>query len=143
MFSTIKSAKPQNPFMYYSAFKLSIYFKNNLHKCVPLHSQDCKHTLAQLQHRKIEAVVFDRLHGYEWCIEKCKSMYDKIHVALLFSAYDSSILYAKFTGGKWYRYQEPEINDLNRYVKSKNYAINANGFVIINDLPQNELSKRY
>jgi hypothetical protein len=130
---------PKNPFMYYSSFKLAVYFHNKVDKCMPIHSVETKATIPQLRYRKIEFVLLDRMYGYQWCIDKCNSLSGKIHHALLYSAYDTNILYGKFFNERWHIIQEPVFDESNRFIKSSQYKLSDSGFVIFGDIPANEL----
>lgn len=129
---------PKNPFMYYSAFKLALYFDNNINKCVPVHSIETKATLPQIQYRKIQEITLNREHGYEWCLERAMQLKNKLHAAILYSAYED-ICFARFTKGKWLHYLQPEFTNENRIVTSKQFLI-KNGFVILEDVEANQLA---
>jgi hypothetical protein len=131
--------QPRNPFMYYSAFKAAVYFKNNPTRCIPLHSHETRNTLAQLQYRKIEQVILDRRNGYQWCIEQIEKMCSKVHIAMLYSAYDTHLCYAKFFNGKWHVYQEPMFTPENMTAVSNQYSV-KNGYAILHDLEPNLLT---
>lgn len=131
---------PKNPFMYYSAFKLAIYFANNKSTCKPFHSVETKNTVPQIFYRKINEIKLDRRQGFYWCLETAAKMKDKIHHAILYSAYDDTI-FGTFKAGKWYLNQEPDFNEQNQVVISKDFTI-KNGFVVLNDIPANTLAIR-
>lgn len=129
---------PRNPFMYYSAFKAAVYFKNNPSRCVPLHSHETANTLPQLLYRKIDQVTLNRRSGFHWCIETVEKMCPKIHVAMLYSAYDS-LCYGKFIGGKWHIDQEPVFTPENITAVSNSYSV-KNNYAILHDLEPNLLT---
>ena len=129
---------PVNPFMYYSAFKLAIYFDNNKDKCRPLHSVETRATLPQIHYRKIKEIILDRRAGFAWCIDTVDRMKNKIHYAALYSAYDDT-LFAKFRNGKWLIVNEPQFTEENRLIISRQFTI-RNGFVVMNDVEANSLA---
>lgn len=134
-----KSNTPRNPFMYYSGFKLAIYFNNKKDLCKPFHSVETKATIAQVHYQKIDKIVLDRRAGFYYCIEIVEKMKDKIHCALLYSAYDGELLYGKFIAGKWFMQLEPDFSDQNRLIVSNHFSI-KNGFVILHDIEANLLA---
>lgn len=139
MLST-KFIAQKNPFMYYSAFKISMYFKNNRNRCIGVHSVETKITIPQLIHKKVTQVQLDRLTGWEWCIDRCEQLTEKLHVAMIFSAYDETTMFAKYLNGKWYQQQQPVITETNRFVVSEKFKVLPNGFVVLEDVEANQLA---
>lgn len=123
--------------MYYSAFKLSVYFANNKHQCKPFHSIETQTTLAQVLHHKVKEIKLDRRAGYHYCIDLVSDMADKVHTALLYDAFEENICLAKFNAGKWRHIIEPDFSKDFIQV-SKNFSI-RNNFVLLHDLPVNKL----
>jgi len=133
------NSKPQtNPFMYHSAFKLSVYFINNKKVCKPFHSVETTATLAQIKSHKISEIQFDRRNGYQHCIDLVNAMAHKVHTALLFDAYEENICFARFIKGKWRHIIEPDFSQ--NYIQvSKQFSIH-NGFVLCKDVALNALA---
>lgn len=129
---------PRNPFMYYSAFKLSIYFHNNKELCKPFHSVETRATVNQIYYRKISEIILDRRNGYAYLIEIAEKMKDRIYYAGLYSAYDDT-MFGKFIGGKWYIDLHPEFTPENQIVRSIKFEV-RNGFVILHDVEANTLA---
>lgn len=137
MQTPLNSKQPKNPFMYYSAFKLSIYFSNNKSHCKPLHSKETQTTFNQVLHNKVKEIQLDRRYGYHWCIDTVIDMSEKIHSALLYDAYEENICLARFNGGKWRHIIEPDFSQ--DFIQiSRQFSI-RNNFVILHDLPVNKL----
>jgi len=139
MLQTKNGVKPVNPFMYYSGFKLAIYFENNKETCKPFHSVETRTTVPQIYYRKIKEIILDRRSGFAWCLETVDRMKNKIHYAALYSAYDDT-LFAKFQKGKWFTVNEPQFDDTNRIIVSRSFTI-KNGFVIMEDVEANSLAQ--
>ncbi len=134
----LNSNNQTNPFMYHSAFKLSVYFKNNKRSCKPFHSVETTATVAQVLHNKIKEISFDRRNGYQLLIDKVNDMQHKIHTAFLYDAYEENICFAKFVGGKWFHMIEPDFSQ-NFIQVSTNFRL-FNGFVICKDIAVNALA---
>jgi len=127
-----------NPFMYHSAFKLSVYFKNNKRSCKPFHSVETTATVPQVQHRKISEISFDRRKGYYQLIEMVEAMQHKVHTAMLFDAFEENVCFARFKNGKWLHIIEPDFSQ-NFIQISKDFSLH-NGFVICKDIALNALA---
>lgn len=135
--NTLNSKKLKNPFMYYSAFKLSVYFNNNKHQCKPFHSIETQTTFNQVLYNKVKEIHLDRRAGYHHCIDLINDMAPKVHVALLWDAFEENICLSKFNGGKWRHIIEPDFSA--NYVQiSKQFSI-KNNIVLLHDLPTNKL----
>lgn len=131
--------KPRNPFMYYSAFKLAVYYNNDQTRCHPVHSKETKATIAQLLYKKLDEVVLDRRVGFAYCLEHVEQIHHKIYRAILYNAYDPSIQYGKFIAGKWYLDLQPQFDETNMQAVSRIYSV-KNGFAILHDIEANTLA---
>jgi hypothetical protein len=129
--------KQRNPYMYHSAFKLSIYFKNNKTKCQSRHSIETKTTVAQLVTGKVKEIAFDRRQGYQDCIDFLNRIGHKVHKAILFDAFEEELKFAEYTKGSWRTIVEPDFSK--DFVQISRNFIVKNGFVFCSDLPFNNL----
>lgn len=134
-----QAKQPRNPFMFHSAFKLSVYFKNNRSVCKSMHSVETKSTIPQIRNGKIQTITFDRRAGYHYCLDLITSMADKVHTAILWDAYEENIIFAQFKAGKWLHTIEPNFEE-NFLQVSKQFTI-YNGFVICSDVALNAAAK--
>ncbi len=134
--------KPRNPFMYYSSFKLAVYYNDNKTRCQPLHSKETKTTIAQLIFNKVDQIILDKRAGYHFCIEKCEILKRRIFHARLYSAYNPDLCYGIFVDGKWIIDQEPQFTNDNTIVISKDYSV-KNGFAVLHDIEANTLAIQY
>jgi hypothetical protein len=134
----LNSKNQTNPFMYHSAFKLSIYFLDSKKVCRPFHSIETKTTIPQIRNHKAKEIQFDRREGYQYCIDLVNKLARKIHVAILFDAYEENIIFSRFSSGKWRHIIEPDFSQ-NFIQVSKEFSLH-NGFVICKDIALNNLS---
>lgn len=131
----VNSKLPKNPFMYHSAFKLTVYFNNNKSASKTIHSVETKTTIQQIQAAKISEISFDRRAGFQYCIDLIDSMANKVHNALLFDAYEENLKFAQFKSGKWFHSVEPHFEE--KYIQiSRQFSIYKN-FVICSDVALN------
>lgn len=131
----LNSKQPKNPFMYHSAFKLSVYFNNNKQQCKPFHSVETSTTLNQVLHNKVTEIQLDRRAGYQYCIDLINDMAHKVHTAMLWEAFEENICLSKFSAGKWRHIIEPDFSK--DFVQvSKQFSV-KNNFVLLHDLPTN------
>lgn len=130
------SKQPKNPFMYHSAFKLSIYFNNNKRQCKPFHSVETSTTLNQVLYRKVNEIQLDRRAGYQYCIDLINEMSNKVHSALLFDAFEENVKLATFTAGKWRHIIEPDFSQ--QFIQVSTRFTVKNNFVLMYDLPTNK-----
>lgn len=130
---------PRNPFMYYSSFKLALYYKNNPHRCQPLHSIESKTTLPQIIYRKTRIITLNKQYGYQWCLDKVVDLQPYLQNAMLYSAYEPDLKFGFFKDGKWYMEKEPQFTDENRIVTSEQFSV-KNNYVVLHDVEANELA---
>lgn len=131
--------KPRNPFMYYSAFKMAVYYHTDRSRCHPIHSIETTTTIPQLTYKKVSEILLDRRVGFQSLIEKAIDLSDKIHTAILYSAYDEDLRYGKFIAGKWHWELHPDFTPDNMQAVSRIYSV-QNGFAILHDLEANTLA---
>ena len=131
--------KPRNPFMYYSGFKLAVYYNNEKDRCHPIHSKETATTIPQLLYKKVTEIELDRRAGFEYCLQKARELENRIHHALLYNAYDADLLYGKFIAGKWHMFLQPQFTDDNMIITSRIYSV-KNGFAVLHDIEANTLA---